>query len=126
MENDGLEVWTTWKILKARKLNGAFRRYFEMLFGKFELLKQNESKEAKWCILALFETEFGSWNCLENAESKEAKWCILHGCFGSWNCLKKLKPKKLDGAFGRFSQNVVDDFHGSYWMWKYVHHWNNS
>ena len=31
--------------------------------------------------------------------------------------LKKLKPRKLNGTFVRFSKNVVDDFQGSYWMW---------
>ena len=46
--NGVLEVGIAQKILKARKLNGAFWRYFKRCFG--------------------------SWNCLENFETTEAKW----------------------------------------------------
>ena len=38
---------------------------------------------------------------------------------------KILKASKLNCAFGHFSKNVVDDFRGSYWMSKYVHHRKN-
>jgi len=63
--------------LKARRLNGAIWRYLKRCFGNWNCLENVETKEAKWCNMALFKTVFGSWNCLENYESKEAKWCIL-------------------------------------------------
>jgi len=48
-----LEVGIAEKILKARKLNGSFWRYLKRCF-EVETTKKNESKEAKYCILALF------------------------------------------------------------------------
>ena len=91
-----------------------------------------ESKEAKWGILALLETLFGrSWSCLEYFENKEAKWCILElfeKVYWKLELLRKFESNafcKLNGAFGHFSKNVVDDFRGNYWMSKYVHHWKN-
>jgi len=52
--------------LKARKLNGAFWRYLKRCFGSWNCLEIIESKEAKWCILALFETVFWKLELLRN------------------------------------------------------------
>ena len=53
-----MEVATAKKILKARKLNGAYWRYLKRCFGSWNCLEKNESKVAKWCIRTLFD-EYG-------------------------------------------------------------------
>jgi len=53
-----IKVGTAEKVLKARKQNGAFWRYLKRCFGSWNCWEKCESKEAKWCILAIFETVF--------------------------------------------------------------------
>jgi len=54
-----LEVGTAKKLLKARKLNGAFWCYLKRCFGSWNCIENFvERKRAKWCILALFEKLF--------------------------------------------------------------------
>jgi len=55
-------------MLKAMTLNGAFWCYLKRWFGSWNCcLEHFESKEAKWCIVALFEKVFWKlelpWKC---------------------------------------------------------------
>ena len=45
-------------------------------FNEENCWEKFESKEAKWCILALFETVFWKLKLLRKCWSKEAKWYI--------------------------------------------------
>ena len=54
ISNDVLEVGTAEKILKTRKLDGAFWRYSKRCFGSWNCWEKFESTEAKWCIRVLF------------------------------------------------------------------------
>ena len=56
--NGVLEVGSAQKMLKPRKLNGALWRYLKRCFGSQNCIENVETKEAKWCIMALFETVF--------------------------------------------------------------------
>ena len=42
---------------------------------------------------------------------------LFETVFWKLELIRNLKARKLNGAFGRLSENVVDDFQGSYWMW---------
>ena len=123
------EVGTAENILKSRTIYGAFWRYFKWCSWSWNCWEKIKSKDAKWWILALFKTilmkkiaekMWKAWKL------NDAFWRYSKRCFGSWNCLENVEVRKLNGTFGRFSKNAVDEFPGSYRMWKYVHHWNNS
>ena len=111
-----------------------------------------KSKDAKWCILPLLETIFRKlehlrtfWNlgrCMLHSDSiwndvleigngkkvlkartqNGAFWRYLKQFLGSWNCWENFESKEKNGAFRCFAKNVDDNFQGSYWMLKYVHH----
>ena len=70
-----------------------------------------------FAILNVFHTEQSTKNTLL---LKKDNYLVVHekpDHIAMLPLLKKLKPRKLNGKFVRFSKNVVDDFQGSYWMW---------
>ena len=85
--NEVLEVWAAEKILKARRRNGVLWRSLKLCFV--------------------------SWKCWKQGGTNGGFWRYLKRCFGSWNCLKKLKVRKLNVAFWRYSKNMVATFRGA-------------
>ena len=79
-----------WKIVKARTQNGIFWRYLKRFLRSWNCREKFRKKGEKngWWTLMLFESMF--WKL------------VLLRIF--W------KQRKLNGAFRRFSKNVVDDF----------------
>jgi len=92
--NDVLEVGTAEKMLKARGQKDAFWRY---LLLKLELLRKNQSKDSKCCILGLFETMFRKFELLRKKTSKDTKMYILTLVetmfIEVWNAEKTLIPR---------------------------------
>jgi len=116
--NDVFGSWKRWENVEARTIDGAFWRYLKRCSCSWNcwehLKKQGRKMVHSGAIWNDFSEVGTAEKLLKDWRKNNAFWCYLKRCFGSWNCLENLKPRKHNGAFGRFSKNVVDDFQGSY------------